>query len=81
MDVGGPSSFPKAMIVFRSVLLLRTLSGFMVLWQLGSELVFMVLMFVACVNPRRPQWISWSMLQPEVMLMSENHAAPRAILM
>lgn len=68
------------MMIFRSVLLLRTVSGFMVLWQLGSELMFMLLMFAARVNHTRPQWLSWSMLQPEVMLMSENHAAPRTIL-
>lgn len=48
---------PKVMMTVRSVLLLRTMSGFMVLWQLGSLLVSMVLMFVACVNHRRPQWI------------------------
>lgn len=42
------------MVMARPVPLLKTMSGLMVQWQLGSVLVSMVLMFGAHVNHRRP---------------------------
>lgn len=53
---------PEAMGTFTSMLLLEAMSGFMIVWQLES-----VLMFQTCVTTKRTYRYPWSGLQSEAM--------------